>query len=555
MLIFNLDGIKNEVKPVINKSKIYLKTARDIIASINVPNDFSYQSELKKIPQDITNIEEKVENIDKWLNEIIIKFSNAESKNLTKIKGLISSISKKTLDEKNAKSSLTKDLSNYWTDLRNSINSLNIKAKNKVTPIYWRDIKTSMNSFNKYKNIKVANNYWNSLWVQWNGLNRLKIDNKIDINKNAKKEVTSNVNLNDINVQNQSSKPENIENISTNGNINQTQNINTVESNPINTQATINKTSNNTIHINNTKEQIVTNSNEIKENNNTININTEESINKKPVTNVNEVIEENNDEIKIDILEDLEKTNYNEIKNILIENYNIAEEDIPQIMSVLENSTQMDIYNCIVNCIVESFKDSPDEFGRNFGFSLYETDNNLNKINKNRILLELFMYFNDIDNGGTLIKKDINEKDLIILETGKEQLLTLDDEINTELINGYLKFKESKLNFNIEEIDIETKDFVNIIKEEFNNKIKQDEQIILEVNIESTQIKLEEIETGKENIYSEESKKQYIFITEINEEELLVNYSGKKCKIKISEIEKDHNLSIYKFSLLKNEKQ
>ena len=553
MLIFNLDGIKNEVKPVINKSKIYLKTAKDIIASINIPNNFLYQSELKKIPQDITNLEEKVENIDKWLNEIIIKFSNAESKNITKVKGLISSISKKTLDEKNAKSSSTKDLSNYWTDLRNSINSLNIKSKNKVTPIYWRDIKTSMNSFNKYKNIKVANNYWNSLLVKWNGLNRLGVENK-DI-KTTKKEVTSNVNLNDINAQNQSSKPENIENISTNGNINQTQNINTVESNPINTQATINKTSNNTIHINNTKEQIVTNSNEIKENKNTININTQESINKKPVTNVNEVIKENNNEIKIDSLEDLEKTNYNEIKNILIENYNIAEEDIPQIMSVLEDSTQMDIYNCIVNCIVELFKDSPDEFERNFGFSLYETDNNLNRINKNRILLELFMYFNNIDNGGSLIKKDINEKDLIILETGKEQLLTIDDEINTELINGYLKFKESKLNFNIEEIDIETKDFVNIIKEEFNNKIKQDEQIILEVNIESTPIKLEEIETGKKIIYSEESKKQYIFITEINEEELLVNYSGKKCKIKISEIEKDDNLSIYKFSLLKNEKQ
>ena len=553
MLIFNLDGIKNEVKPVINTSKIYLKTAKDIIASINIPNNFLYQSELKKIPQDITNLEEKVENIDKWLNEIIIKFSNAESKNITKVKGLISSISKKTLDEKNAKSSSTKDLSNYWTDLRNSINSLNIKSKNKVTPIYWRDIKTSMNSFNKYKNIKVANNYWNSLLVKWNGLNRLGVENK-DI-KTTKKEVTSNVNLNDINAQNQSSKPENIENISTNGNINQTQNINTVESNPINTQATINKTSNNTIHINNTKEQIVTNSNEIKENKNTININTQESINKKPVTNVNEVIKENNNEIKIDSLEDLEKTNYNEIKNILIENYNIAEEDIPQIMSVLEDSTQMDIYNCIVNCIVELFKDSPDEFERNFGFSLYETDNNLNRINKNRILLELFMYFNNIDNGGSLIKKDINEKDLIILETGKEQLLTIDDEINTELINGYLKFKESKLNFNIEEIDIETKDFVNIIKEEFNNKIKQDEQIILEVNIESTPIKLEEIETGKKIIYSEESKKQYIFITEINEEELLVNYSGKKCKIKISEIEKDDNLSIYKFSLLKNEKQ
>ena len=48
MLIFNLDGIKNEVKPVINKSKIYLKTAKDIIASINIPNNFLYQSELKK---------------------------------------------------------------------------------------------------------------------------------------------------------------------------------------------------------------------------------------------------------------------------------------------------------------------------------------------------------------------------------------------------------------------------------------------------------------------------------------------------------------------------
>lgn len=80
-VVFNADGLQKHVKSNLGHNLIYLHSARHTLLSLDIPNDFKYYTQLKNYPQNIDDIEKKVKNIEKWLDETIIHFKNAESNN------------------------------------------------------------------------------------------------------------------------------------------------------------------------------------------------------------------------------------------------------------------------------------------------------------------------------------------------------------------------------------------------------------------------------------------------------------------------------------------
>ena len=80
-LFLNIAGIKEDVKSDIDKSKKKLKLASRIISSTSVPSDFKYASKLKNVTGDISSVESKMSDFEKWLDEIVTKFKSAENQN------------------------------------------------------------------------------------------------------------------------------------------------------------------------------------------------------------------------------------------------------------------------------------------------------------------------------------------------------------------------------------------------------------------------------------------------------------------------------------------
>lgn len=79
---FDSNGIINDVIPFIDKSKSNLSDAKNIVLSINLPNDVNAPSSLKSmIPNDITQIENTLTSLKIWLNKKIDDMNEAERKN------------------------------------------------------------------------------------------------------------------------------------------------------------------------------------------------------------------------------------------------------------------------------------------------------------------------------------------------------------------------------------------------------------------------------------------------------------------------------------------
>lgn len=81
MLTINVDGIEDNFKPAIKNSIKYLESAQSILSSIKIPADFYYSSRIKTLSQDLLNIDDRVIEIKKWVEEKIVSLNNLESNN------------------------------------------------------------------------------------------------------------------------------------------------------------------------------------------------------------------------------------------------------------------------------------------------------------------------------------------------------------------------------------------------------------------------------------------------------------------------------------------
>lgn len=80
MIDIDTKSLSEKVIPAMKDSEINLEEAKDILLSTYVPDDFYEYTKIKSMPQNISNIIDKVKEIKKWTYEKIFKFDNVEQK-------------------------------------------------------------------------------------------------------------------------------------------------------------------------------------------------------------------------------------------------------------------------------------------------------------------------------------------------------------------------------------------------------------------------------------------------------------------------------------------
>lgn len=82
-LVFNANGINNDVIPKLKTSKTNLNSSKTKLSSIDIPTNFNYYSKLNNMSEDIEAIRTQIQNLIDWLNTKIDSFSSLEKKNFS----------------------------------------------------------------------------------------------------------------------------------------------------------------------------------------------------------------------------------------------------------------------------------------------------------------------------------------------------------------------------------------------------------------------------------------------------------------------------------------
>ena len=131
-------------------------------------------------------------------------------------------------------------------------------------------------------------------------------------------------------------------------------------------------------------------------------------------------------------------------------NMGYSKRDASVILSGI-NNTGACSYASVASEIFSTFRDNPSSFHEYFGFSMYYTDEigNMN-LNESELLLDLYLYANDVQNGGSLfqdhhvISFDAFKGDLFdrpILNADKQIYMSTSNGINDSILKPYLNSK------------------------------------------------------------------------------------------------------------------
>lgn len=102
-MLIDVDGLEDKVKPQIKNTRKYLELAKDTIRAMNIPGDFSQRTQLLNMPQIISEIDARIRDVQKWLNDATDNFASAESNNKGLVENLISAIPTSIMSEKKSK--------------------------------------------------------------------------------------------------------------------------------------------------------------------------------------------------------------------------------------------------------------------------------------------------------------------------------------------------------------------------------------------------------------------------------------------------------------------
>ena len=123
MLSINLDGLEDDVRPLLQKTMTYLKNAQDILYSMAIPSDFSYNSTLRNMPGEVSYVYENVKGEEKWISEVISNFSSAESSNSSLIDSIANLLKDLEISQDNNIEGGVKENSNPVDDFFNMLSS------------------------------------------------------------------------------------------------------------------------------------------------------------------------------------------------------------------------------------------------------------------------------------------------------------------------------------------------------------------------------------------------------------------------------------------------
>lgn len=83
------NGINNKVKPKLSNASSYLNRVASSISSLDIPSSFGSAGTLRSMSQEVSNISNEVENINRWASDVVSKFQAAESKSSSAINSLL----------------------------------------------------------------------------------------------------------------------------------------------------------------------------------------------------------------------------------------------------------------------------------------------------------------------------------------------------------------------------------------------------------------------------------------------------------------------------------
>ena len=113
------------------------------------------------------------------------------------------------------------------------------------------------------------------------------------------------------------------------------------------------------------------------------------------------------------------------------------------------DSTGVCSYAEFANEIMNTYKNSPAEFERIFGYPMYTSSGQLND---SQLLMDLYVFANNTDNGGRLFQPQGNTIKIIDHQTSNQSYYWhgLSSEKNTSLITSFLQSKDPNLTYEVE---------------------------------------------------------------------------------------------------------
>ena len=125
-----------------------------------------------------------------------------------------------------------------------------------------------------------------------------------------------------------------------------------------------------------------------------------------------------------------------------------SRKDTLEIMTTI-NSTGVCSYAEFANEIMNTYKNSPTEFERIFGYPMYTSSGQLND---SQLLMDLYVFANNTDNGGHLFQPQGNTIKIVNHDTSNQLYYWrgLRQEKNTKLINSFLQSKDPNLTYEVE---------------------------------------------------------------------------------------------------------
>ena len=175
-----------------------------------------------------------------------------------------------------------------------------------------------------------------------------------------------------------------------------------------------------------------------------------------------------------------------------IHDLGFKQKDISKVMSMIDETGACS-YAAVVNAIMYQFKDNPEAFERIFGYPLKNEDGTLNDA---LLLADIYIFANDIENGGKLFQKKNGKYRIVDTDTENQQYLSNVFGTNEELVTLFLKSKDKSLNYDTEclvrkkegiedyeKIFPESEEFQNIpsIKYKVKSHLLQDQSVTLSV--------------------------------------------------------------------------
>lgn len=250
---------------------------------------------------------------------------------------------------------------------------------------------------------------------------------------------------------------------------------------------------------------------------------------------------------------------YFSIKNMLADKYNMSMQDASKLISVLDGGGYGACsYANFANIIVNDFRNTPELFEELFGFPLYkQTSNGLIVINDAELLLDLYVFMNHTNNGGSLVSTDINGNYIINYEAvvtdkynstkwsenKKQQYVSDGSGLNNKLINKYIQSKSKNHIYLTENIKVQGKD-INQIKNTVNELMTSGKNVSL--GIYKTDKNIRFIDTNTKQVYYStfnwnEGAGHAVFVTGVTDEGFIVSSWGKELLIPFSDLNNNNS--------------